>query len=73
MTCQGHDWPRTVGLDIPNPYRFVVRSGHDTAPIKLNAGDAASVTLEGADMALAWEKNNVLIQQKQIHITFFNN
>ena len=61
MTSQGHDWPGTVGLDIPDPDRFVVRSGHDSASVELNAGDAASVTLEGADMALAWEKNNVLI------------
>lgn len=56
MTSEGHDRPRTVGLDVPDPDGLVVRSGHDPSGVELNTRYAAGVAFEGSDVALAFNQ-----------------
>ena len=50
---QGDDRPGRVCLDIPHLDGLVVAPAHDPPPVKLDAGDAARVTLECPDVTLA--------------------
>ena len=52
MSSQGHDGPRAVGLDVPDPDGLVMGTGNDPSPVKLNTGNATSVTLKCSDMTL---------------------
>ncbi len=51
VSGQGHDGPRTIGLDVPYTDCFIVRAADDAARVELDAADATRVTLKCANVA----------------------
>ena len=52
VASQGDDRPGGVGLDVPHLDGLVVTPAHNPPPVKLNAGDAARMSLECSHVTL---------------------